>query len=267
MERKAEVTAIAKFALILMSALAWNMRSLHAQQIATPPSTAAGGDSRSPHGLNPSHGSMKVAIAWLSDVKGEVQLANSSGREFHPAYAHTPVTEGSVIQTVMGRAEVEFEDSSTVRLGPYSLVEFPRLELLPSGARAANVSVLKGTVYVSLIPAYIVKTKGNDLQLMFGQQVLHLHPSSHVRLELYATGARLAVLDGAGQVDGPFGAIGLVKKRTFTFSFVGQSKPAVVNKVVANPMDAWDSSAVKFHQNNAKSGKMSGNLFEPPLAP
>ena len=259
--------AIAKLALVLLSASAWNMRPLHAQQIATPPSTAAVGDSRAPHGSNPSHGSMKVAIAWLSDVKGQVQLASSTGTEFHPAYAHTPVTEGNVIRTAMGRAEVEFEDNSSVRLGPYSLVEFPRLELLPSGARASNVSVLKGTVYVSLIPVYIVKTKGNDFQLMFGQQLLHLQPSSHVRLELYATGARLAVLDGAGRVDGPFGAIELVKKRTFTFSFSGQPKPAVVKEVVANPMDAWDSSAVTFHQNNARSGKMGGNLFEPPLKP
>lgn len=267
MARKAAAKAIAKVAFILMSASAWNMRSLHARQIATPPSTAASADSKSLHGLNPSRGGGKVAIAWLSDVKGEVQLANSTGREFQPAYANTSVTEGNVIQTGMGRAEVEFEDNSTVRLGPYSLVEFPRLELLPSGARASNVSVLRGTVYVSIIPAYIVKTQWDDFQLMFGQQRLHLQPSSHVRLELYATGAHLAVLDGAGRVDGPFGPTELVKKRTFTFSFVGESKPAVVNKVAATTMDAWDSSAVTFHENKAKSGKMGRNLFEPPLKP
>jgi hypothetical protein len=267
MARKAAVKAIAKFAFILMSASAWNMRSLHAQQIATPPSTAASADSKSLHRLNPSHGSSKVAIAWLSEVKGEVQLANSTGGEFQPAYANTPVTERNVIQTGMGKAEVEFEDNSTVRLGPHSLVEFPRLELMPSGARASNVTVLQGTVYVSIIPAYIVKTQWNDFQLMFGQQRLHLQPSSHVRLELYATGARLAVLDGAGSVDGPFGPTALARKRTFTFSFIGQSKPAVVNKVAAGPMDAWDSSAVTFHENKAKSRMMSPNLFEPPLKP
>jgi hypothetical protein len=259
------VKAIAKFALIFISASAWNMQSLHAQQMATPPSAATSDDSKSPHGLEQPHGSAKVAFAWLSDVKGEVQLANSTGTEFQPAHAHTPVTEGTVIQTVMGRAEVEFEDNSAVRLGPYSLVEFQRLELLPSGAKASNVSVLKGTVYVSIIPAYIVKAQWDNFQLMFGPQLLHLQPSSHVRLELYATGARLAVLDGAGRVDGPFGATELVRKRTFTFSFVGQSKPAVVNKVAANPMDSWDSSAITAHQNNAKAGKMSGTLFSPPL--
>jgi hypothetical protein len=48
---------------------------------------------------------------------------------------------------------------------------------------------------------------------MFGQQLLHLQPSSHVRLELFATGARLAVLDGAGRVDGPVGPTELVRKK------------------------------------------------------
>ena len=258
--------AIAKFAFILMSASAWNMRSSHPQQIAPPPSTASSNDIGIPNDLNVPHGSGKVAIAWLGGLKGEVQLANSTGTEFQPAHAHTPVTEGNVLQTGMGRAEVEFDDNSAVRLGPYSLVEFHRLDLLPSGARVSNVSVLKGTVYVGIIPAYIVKPQWDDFQLMFGQQLLHLQPSSHVRLELSATGAHLAVLDGAGRIDGPFGPTELVRKRTFTFSFVGQSKPAVVNNVAANPMDAWDSSAVTVHQNNAKAGKMSGNLFRPPLA-
>ena len=257
--------AIAKFAFILMSASAWNMRSSHPQQTAPPPSTASSNHLEVPNDLNVPHGSGKVAIAWLGGLKGDVQLANSTGTEFQPAHAHTPVTEGNVLQTGMGRAEVEFDDNSAVRLGPYSSVEFHRLELLPSGARTSNLSVFKGTVYVSVIPAYIVKTRWEDFQVVFGQHLLHLQPSSHVRLELDATGARLAVLDGTGRVDGPFGPTVLTKKKTFTFVSAGDSKPAVSNRVAANPMDAWDSSAVIVHQNNAKAGKMTGTLFRPPL--
>ena len=244
---------VAKLVLIFMS-LAGNIRSLPAQQIATHPSTATGDDSTARHDSDPSHGA-KVAIAWLSGVKGEVQLAESNDKEFHPAVAYTPVTEGTVIRTGIGRAEVEFEDSSTVRLGPYSSVEIPRSELFASGATATSVTVLKGTVYASLIPAYIVKSKATDFQLKFGRQVLHLQPSSHIRVELDATGARLAVLDGKGLVDGPFGTIGLVKKRTFIFNLEGQSEPTVVKRVRANAMDAWDRSAVTTHQNNSESNK------------
>jgi FecR protein len=251
-----EVKIVAKLALVLLSASAWST---------LPP--VAGGGSTASHSPDTSHSGVKVAIAWLSDVRGEVQLAPSTGREFHPASVHIPMTSGNVIQTAMGRAEVEFEDNSSVRLGPYSSVEFSRLELLPSGVTASNVHVLKGTVYASLIPAYVVHTKGNDCQLIFGQQHLHLQPSSHIRLELDATEARLAVLDGTGRVDGPFGSIELVKKRTFTFSFAGESQPVVVKKVVANPMDAWDRSAVALHQNNAKLGRPGRRLFEQSLSP
>jgi hypothetical protein len=83
-------------------------------------------------------------------------------------------------------------------------------------------------------------------------------------LEIAATGARLALLDGTGQVEGPFGTAELTKKKTFTFSSVGHSKPAVAENVVANPMDSWDSSVVKFHEKEAQSGKMSGNLLTLP---
>jgi hypothetical protein len=240
---------------------------VQAQQPATPPSTATGADPTASHSQDQSHASGKVAIAWLSDVKGEVQLANSTGNEFRPASVHIPITSGNVIETAMGRAEVEFEDNSTVRLGPYSSVEFSRLELLPSGATASNVHVLKGTVYASVIPAYIAHTKGSDCQMSFGRQHLHLQPSGHVRLELDATEARLAVLDGTGRVDGPFGAIELVKKRTFTFSFTGQSNPTMEKKVAANRMDVWDSSAVALHENNTKLGQPRRSLFIPPRIP
>ena len=52
--------------------------------------------------------------------------------------ANLPVTEGDRLKTGDGVAEVEFEDNSTVRVAQNSLVEFPRLELLPSGAKAST---------------------------------------------------------------------------------------------------------------------------------
>ncbi len=51
-----------------------------------------------------------------------------------------------------------------MRVAQNSLVEFPRLELLPSGAKASSINVLQGTVYVSL-----VNTKGNEFSVKFGQ--------------------------------------------------------------------------------------------------
>jgi hypothetical protein len=49
-----------------------------------------------------------------------------------------------------------------VRVAQNSLVEFPRLELLPSGAKASAVNVVQGMVYVSLL-----NTKGNEFTVNF----------------------------------------------------------------------------------------------------
>ena len=78
-------------------------------------------------------------------------MDRQTGKGFESAMANLPVIEGSKLKTGDGVAEVEFEDNSTVRLAQNSEVEFPRLELLPSGAKASSVNVLQGTVYVSLI--------------------------------------------------------------------------------------------------------------------
>ncbi len=114
--------------------------------------------------------------------------------------ANLPVVEGSKLKTADGVAEVEFEDNSTVRLGLNSEVEFPKLELLPSGAKSSSINVLQGTVYVSLI-----NTKGNEFSVKFGQQTVNLPPDSHVRLQLTPTEANLAVLHGEALVSNASG--------------------------------------------------------------
>ncbi|QNI34551.1 hypothetical protein H7849_12020 [Alloacidobacterium dinghuense] len=249
--------AIAGLAFTLISTLAWNA---HASQSAPPaaprePYTAA-------HPPDQSHAGSKVSIAWLSDVEGEVQLASAAGKEFQRALSHTSVLEGNIIRTGMGRAEVELQDLSTIRLGPYSVIAFPQLELLPSGIKASSVRAFQGTIYISLMPRYIVDSKGNELQLTFGQQQLQLQNSGHVRLEMDATEARLALLDGKGQVSGPFGSMELARKKTFTFDLTGQSQPAVSKKVVSNPMDKWDMTAVFYERHGSLSS--SRGLFRGP---
>ncbi len=153
----------------------------------------------------------------------------------------------------MGRAEVELEDQTTIRVGPDSVIAFPRLELLHSGTKVFTVRGVRGTIYVSLMPNYMIDTKGNDFELAFGQQQLHLKPSGHLRLEMDHKEARLVMRDGKGQVSGPFGSMELAKKRTFTFNLIESSPPAVVEKVNANPMDKWDRWAVAFHRHEIAS--------------
>jgi hypothetical protein len=219
--------------------------------------------SPAPQSVDASSKILKVRVARLSEVKGDVAIDRSMGAGFEHAFTNLPITEQSRLQTGAGRAEVEFEDNSTLRLAPYTLVEFPRLALLPSGAKTSTIHILKGTAYVSLIPDYLVNTKGNDFTLTFGQERLHLRPSNHIRLELEETEARLSVFDGAGQIEGPFGTTNLARKKTFTFNLLSQSEPTVSRKMHAIPQDAWDNWATEFHRRNATktSMKMRHDIF------
>ena len=236
--------AIACIAFTLISAFTWNAWAFQSAS----PSIA-----RQPYKPAQPHGNTKIAIAWLSEVSGEVELASGFGKDFQRPLNHTAVIQGSIIRTGMGRAEVELEDQTTIRLGPGSVIAFPRLELLPSGTKAFTVRGVRGTIYVSLMPDYIIDTKGNDFALAFGTQQVSLKPSGHLRLEMDRKEARLVMRDGKGQVSGSFGSMELAKKRTFTFNLMESSPPDVVKKVNANPMDKWDRAAVAFHTHEIAS--------------
>jgi hypothetical protein len=186
----------------------------------------------------------------LDKVEGEVEFASELGQDFHPAIGQTAITQGNMIRTGRGATEVQLQDQSTIRLGPGSVIAFPRLELLPSGNKVYLMRGLRGTIYVSLMPNYIVDTKGNDFQLAFGQQQVYLQPSGHIRLEIDPREARLVILDGKGRVEGPFGSMELARKRTFTFDLTGHSRPVVSKRVASNPMDKWDAAAVAYHRHD-----------------
>jgi hypothetical protein len=239
-------TASALLALMLIAA------ALPAQQttsdVAAPVTTS--------QGSAPALANSKVRIVRLSEVKGAVQLDRNIGQGFEDAIVNLPIIERARLQTGVGVAEVEFEDNSTLRIAPNSLVEFPQLELLPSGAKASTVDVLKGMAYVSL-----ANTKGNEFTLIFGQQKLHLQPSSHIRLQLDQTEARLAVLDGTAQVEGPSGATEVGKKKTLTFNLANQSEPVVAKNVTPEPFDSWDHDASDYHKRYASLSAVGNSPY------
>jgi hypothetical protein len=201
-------------------------------------------------------GNSKVRIVRLSQVKGEVQLDRNTGRGFETPMTNLPITEGVRLKTTEGVAEVEFEDNSTVRVGQNSLVEFPRLELLHSGAKASSINVLQGTVYVSLM-----NTKGNEFAVTFGKEKLNLPPDTHVRLQLTPDQANVAVLHGEALVDQPSGSTPVGKNKTMTFNLAGESQPVVAKNVIEEPLDAWDQNATQYHKNYANATSFGNSPY------
>jgi uncharacterized protein DUF6600/FecR-like protein len=190
-----------------------------------------------------------VRIVRLSEHKGTVLLDHNTGNGFEPAVVNMPIVEKSRLMTGDGVAEVEFEDNSSLRLGPNSMVEFPQLGRLAAGTTASSARLVKGMVYVSLL-----KTRGNEFNLLFGQQKLELPPASHVRLQVDGAEAKLAVLDGTLRIDGPSGPMDVTRNKTITFNLQGQgqdqngAQPTIAKNVESYlQLDAWDKKAAEYH--------------------
>jgi hypothetical protein len=198
----------------------------------------------------------KVRIVRLSQVKGEVQLDRANGRGNEPAITNLPVVEGSRLLTGQGVAEIEFEDNSSLRVAPDSIVEFPKLERLPVGTTVSSVHLLKGTAYVSLM-----KTPGNEFNLSFGEQNVSLSAASHVRLELEGDQATLAVLEGTVHVENASGAMDVPRKKSVTFQMNQSSLPTVAKAIAASPFDTWDHSGAQYHSQATNMSALSGSPY------
>lgn len=201
-------------------------------------------------------GVSKVRIVRLSEMKGTVQVDRGTGSGYEPAMTNLPIVEGSWLYTQQGVAEVEFEDNSTLRLAPATIVKFDRLERLATGATVSSMSVLKGTVYASL-----EKTRGNEFDLVFGQRKLALAPATHVRLQIADPEAKLAVLEGTVNVDGASGSMEVGRKKTVTFALENQTEPTVAKNIEPEAYDSWDQNSAQYHARVATLTGFTGSPY------
>jgi hypothetical protein len=230
--------------------------SSRAQEPVAPEATPATNDAPNPQATASVSGNSKVRIIRLSEIKGDVRFDRNLGGGFESAITNVPVIEGNKLETGNGVAEVEFEDNSTLRLAQQTVVEFPTLELLPSGAKSSTINVTQGMVYVNL-----VKTKGNQFTVKFGQQTVDLPPDSHVRLQVTPNEAKLAVMHGDAVVQELSGPSIVNKKQTMTFNLAEQTPPLIAKNIAENPLDSWDHDAVQYHQSFANASALGGSPY------
>jgi len=198
----------------------------------------------------------KVRIVRLSEVKGSVQLDRSNGRGLEPAITNLPIVEQNRLQTGTGAAEVEFEDNSSMRLAPNSAVEFTELSRTAAGTTVSSVHVLKGMAYLTL-----VKSRGNEFNLLIGDHKIAVPPATHLRLQVNDNDARIAVLDGALTVDSPHGPIEVTKKKTVSLLMADDVDPTVAKAVASDPFDTWDKQATDYHARVAASSAFGGSPY------
>ena len=195
----------------------------------------------------PAFAESQARIVRLSDVHGQVQIDKNTGLGFENAFANLPITQGTQLRTSSsGRAEIEFEDGSSMRLAPNTSVEFSRLGLSDSGKRISQVQLREGLAYVDWLGK-------DDFNLNFSHESISLDHSAHFRIDATPQASDLAVFKGDVDVNGPGGKLVVEKKKTATFNAQDDDKYTLANKILESPFDSWDKDAIGYHDQYAKN--------------
>lgn len=191
----------------------------------------------------------QARIVRLSDVQGSVQIDKNAGLGFENAFLNLPIKQGTRVKTRdRGRAEIEFEDGSTLRLTPNTTVEFSTLGLNDSGKRFSEINLLEGMAYVNWLGK-----SGDQFTLNFSREKITLDHAAHFRVETSTQVAKMAVFKGNVVVDGPAGNVMVEKKKTASFDATDNDKYTLAKNVEEAPLDSWDKEASSYHDQYARN--------------
>jgi hypothetical protein len=196
----------------------------------------------------------QARIVRLSDVQGSVEINKNTGMGFETAFLNFPITQGTQLRTRdRGRAEVEFEDGSSLRLTPNTTVEFSTLGVSDSGKRTSVVNVVEGMAYVNWLGK-------DDFTVNFSQEKVSLDRAAHFRVDVSSQAANLAVFKGDAEVEGPAGKFTIEKNKTAKFDAADNDKYTLAHNIAEAPLDSWDKEASAYHDQYAKN---TSNLSSP----
>ena len=186
----------------------------------------------------------KARIVRLSEVRGSVQMDRGDGYE--KTFLNMPVIESSKLKTGEdGRAEVEFEDGSALRIVPNSEVEFTRLALGDDGQKLSTMQLAAGTAYVNFRGK-----KGDEFTLNFGRESVALTEPAHFRVDMGNDEATLAVFKGRVNVNGQSGPFEVADKRSVTFD-IHSDRYDIAKNYAEDAYDDWDQQQSEYHDRYA----------------
>src|ERR1700680_3199405 len=108
------------------------------------------------------------------------------------AFLNLRITQGAQVRTHdRGRAEIEFEDGSTLGLTPNTTVEFSTLGLKDSGKRISVIHLVDGMAYVNWLGK-----SGDEFSLNFSREKISLDHAAHFRGHTSTQIAKLGVFKG-----------------------------------------------------------------------
>ncbi|MFI5112205.1 MAG: DUF6600 domain-containing protein [Terriglobales bacterium] len=189
----------------------------------------------------------QARIVRLSLVDGSVQIDRGQG--FEKAITNMPITQGMKLSTADdARAEVEFEDGTTLRLAPRTDIEFPALGLRTSGARVTTVLVSQGTAYFN-----VRHKRDDDFRVAFANREINAGRNVHFRLDLAGGNPELAVFKGDLDINGPQGRVSVKKNETVTLDVADAVRYELAKNITPESYDGWDNDRINYASQYASS--------------
>ena len=196
----------------------------------------------------PAFADSQARIVRLSDVHGTVEIDKNAGAGYERAFVNLPLTQGTLLRTQNdGRAEVEFEDGSALRLTPNTTVEFKDLSL-SDGKHISEVNLTEGKAYVNWLGK-----SGDALTLNFSREKITLLHAAHFRVSTAPSFGEVAVFKGDVEVVGPSGTLNVGKKKMATFDPTDADKGTLAKEFDQDAYDDWDKQASEYHETYARN--------------
>jgi FecR protein len=185
----------------------------------------------------------QARIVRLGEAQGDVRIDRNTGQGYEKAFLNLPITQGMKIRTGNdGRASLELEDGSTLRLTPDSVLDVPQLSLRDSGAKVSTFHLQEGMAYVNSLGA-----KDNEITVSFAHETIAVTQSAHLRVNMGDTGAAVAVFKGTVQIATPSGTVEVGKGKTADFDLINDSHK-LTSEIEDNPFDSWDKQQAQYQQ-------------------
>ena len=193
-------------------------------------------------------------IVRLSYIDGDVELDKADGHGFTTAYLNMPITYQSKLWARDGQAEVEFEDGSSVRLTPDTIVAFTDLSLDTEGRRTTLVALQQGTAY------FDIRHRDSDIfEVDFSHERVQSVKSARFRVDAEKESLELATMKGEVQVsNGPGTEVAVKTGEMIRLDSDDPDRYYLSKGIDAETYDGWDSERASSHDQAVSVAADSG---------
>ena len=198
-----------------------------------------------PSSTNPTLPQTDDQIVRVSYVEGDVRISRgkegerASGGAWGKAITGTPITTGFSLVTGKGRAEIEFEDASTVYLGEDSVLTFNELTAT-GGVPHTDVTLVSGTATLNVRPAF--PGEGFIMRTQVGNVSVRYPSNNFMRVNSYLDAMALTPQEDA-TIHSGLTERKSSKGQTVTYNRNGQT--VTTGPAAPNEFAAWDDWTAK----------------------